>query len=255
MHINILGYMVTILAVSDEEESLLLGQPIQENHDGIISLISKKENKKIGFDGKIDMLISCGDLRPKYLESLIDKYMPPIRLMVHGNHDMQYVDQEDIIDMDYSDVYRGMYVIQNDIKVVKNKHILSQPLTIGGYSGAMATGDRPFFFNRKQVQKFVRNLKIKRFLTNFQEIDIMMSHHPPYIPDMPSVSAYHKPSKVLGGIISEFFPKLWLYGHIHPKYTSQPLDHIFNGTNLINAVPYAIIEYDEENHIVKKVYK
>ena len=235
--------MVRILAVSDEER-------FYDKSD--IDAIS---------DG-VDILVSCGDLSPRYLEYIIHKSMPYHSIMVHGNHDKDYFrfDHEHR-DEGYSDIYKGMYVINQGTYTVSdrdnvtdrdnedNSQDSSDGLVIWGFSGACAYGKRPFFFEEKDAASFVRSMKLKNLLWKSKPPVIMLSHCPPAIGGLfEYISYFHRPSESLAEIYHAFSPRLWFYGHIHPRYTTQKLDfRIESDTGsmyLLNAVPYKLVDLD-----------
>ena len=198
--------------------------------------------------GQVDLLVNCGDLSPSYLDFLICKYQPSARVMVYGNHDKIFYHNENYEDQCYSEVYKGMYIINDSLHRVKKNGIsgLSRDVLLCGYSGAMAYGKRPFFFNEKQAASFVRNLRVKDFFSSL-DMDIMVSHCAPDIDGLiKNEDLFHKPSKSLGEIYGKFQPKLWFYGHIHPRSTNEQLDFLVNDEMyLLNVVPYKFVEFDE----------
>ncbi len=280
--------MVKILAVSDEELHPLRNESIED-------FLPPNETE-------VDILLNCGDLSPHYLEYLVEKYRPKTRLMVHGNHDEAYYhqvqkqEQEREIqrqkehtfgnatspahnrstfrDSGYSNVYLGMYVLNKDIYTINSENTVNSAIddiTIAGYSGINipSKGKLPFYFKKKDVHRFLRELNLKQFFgkylgTRFTGIDIMMSHSAPKIKKgtPPDIDFYHKPSKELGRIYHEFHPKVWFYGHIHPTHTGgqdiDTLDYKIRSkkgtTFVLNTVPFKYIEYDEYNGTVTNIY-
>lgn len=262
--------MVKILAVSDHE------------------LVNKKNEKiKKKVRDNIDILIGCGDLSPGYLEYLIDTFRPPERIMVYGNHDKDFITQKKHIDTDllkmnynfrqltsenktlstngYSDTYQGMYVLNKGTYLIEKSgpKNVSEDIVIGGFSGALAHGQSPFYFKEKDAKKFYNELsrkkKMPNLLNDFEGIDIMISHSAPNVRGIiPDVDSHHITSRWLGNIFEEFKPKLWLYGHIHPFSTKQDLsitiDEDGESHHIINAIPFKIIDYDEVNKKVRKIY-
>lgn len=219
---------IKILAVSDEE--------LIEGHEAVIG---------DEIDDEIDLLVNCGDLSPSYLEYLINRFFPKQSLMVYGNHDSVFFNGNDEPSSGYNLTYQGVYVLEEDTTSVLSQY--ENPISIAGFSGAMAYGERPFFFDENDAKKFVKKMKRKNFFNNFN-IDIMMSHTPPQIDNkIESVDFFHSPSDELGKLLDFFSPKIWFYGHIHPRYTNSQLDFEIDGMHLINCVPYKIIEYDMDN--------
>lgn len=228
--------MVDIITVSDEEVYL------------------KNKAKK-----KIDILISAGDLSPGYLDYLINEFKPSISIMTHGNHDKRYYPKlYEEENNSFSKVYKGVYVLNHG--VVNLKNFINKDIVIAGFSGSLAYGYRPFYFKERDVGKFRREILFNSIFkgNKYRNIDIIVTHNPPYIKNtIKKFGQSHTPSKSLGQIFFSFFPKLWLYGHIHPKYAFQELDFIIKVSNhisyLINTIPYKFIKYDEEKREVLEI--
>lgn len=239
--------MVNILAVSDEE------------------LLDRDFRLKIKLEEQVDILINCGDLSPSYMEYLIFEFRPLTTIMVHGNHDRNFINSTQINNYSpensgYSSIYKGINILTKDYFVLDESNTgidLKEPITFAGFSGIKSHGQWPFFFKDKQVKTFNKYLKFNNFFKQFGEIDIFLSHSPPKIKNMiPNIDHYHRPSKELGQLYQNFKPKIWFYGHIHKKYTPKNLDFLIsdennNQTYLINTVPYKFIEFNEETKEVK----
>ncbi|MFP4403156.1 MAG: metallophosphoesterase family protein, partial [Nanoarchaeota archaeon] len=231
--------MVRILAVSDEE-----------------TLYKKSfTNKKFK---NIDILVSCGDLSPSYLEYIVHKTMPTHRIMIHGNHDNIYFPHNyEHKSKGYSDIFKGMHVLNNDFyKIDKKEYNLDENLVIAGFYGANAHGSEPFFLDEKKLNFFAKKMKFKDFFLNYNLPKIILSHCAPNVNNLfKNIDSFHKPSNALGEIYNNFPPNLWFYGHIHPRYTKQKLDFKINTNNkntyILNTVPYKIIDYDFKLNKIK----
>lgn len=222
--------MIYILAVSDEA-------PLYDN--------------PVDFP-RVDMLLSCGDLAPYYLSFLVDRYMPSVRIMVHGNHDGTYfIDGQEPVNLQYSEIYSGMFSIVNGIHVLScdDYEFLDEDLSIGGFSGISAYGDQPFYHTDFSLSQFKAKLMLKKRFSSFSGVDIMLSHAPPDFGLITCGQGDHKPSEKLAALNELLTAKLWLYGHIHRRYTSSDLDFFTrNGAplNLINACPFQYFSYDQK---------
>ncbi len=221
--------MVNILAFSDEEL-------ISKHYDDSYGL-------KFNVPSDVDLLINCGDLSPSYAEYIRFHFNPSNALMVHGNHDKNFLKKSSFGKYD-SSPFGAFKILNADYLTLENM----QGLIVAGFSGADNRGSWPFFFKEKHIKNFIKNLS-----KNFDSLDIMLSHHPPDIGRViPSVSAYHTPSKVLGEVYDLFKPSIWFYGHVHGRYTSENLDFLIkdsqgNETYLINTTPYKFLEFDPES--------
>lgn len=228
--------MVDIICVSDEE-----------------IFIQNKDKRKI------DILISAGDLSPGYLDYLINEFKPAFSIMVHGNHDKKYFSKSyKEENYSFSKVYKGVYVLNQG--VINLKKFIDKDIVVAGFSGALSYGYRPFHFSESDVNKFKREITFKKSFrgSEYKIIDIMVTHTPPYIPGtIQRFSQSHPPSKNLGDLFYSLRPKIWIYGHIHPRYGQQELDFVIENFDhkcyLINAIPYKFIKYDEEKKEVIEI--
>ncbi|WGS64370.1 metallophosphoesterase family protein [Marinitoga aeolica] len=221
--------MIEIVAVSDEERNYL--------------------PKKIK---KCDILLGCGDLSPGYLDYLLNTLSPKIGYMIYGNHDKKYFKNLFEVELSgYSNIYKGMIILHEEIENLKKRLNIKSNVYIGGFSGAFSYGKKPFHFSEKDVKPFKRKLQRNRNFKFIKNIDILITHSPPGLENMfeKEVSSYHKGSKLMELIYKKFFPKIWFYGHIHPRYTDQLLNFIvhYKGKKsyLLNVVPYKYVKYDE----------
>ncbi|MBM7559313.1 metallophosphoesterase family protein [Marinitoga litoralis] len=227
--------MIDIVAVSDEERSYL--------------------NIK-----KCDILLGCGDLSPGYLDFLMNKLKPKISLMIYGNHDKKYFQNLFKVELsDYSNTYKGLKIIHQDIINLKEILNIKKSLYISGFSGAYSYGKKPFHFSEKDAKIFKRILGRKKAFKLIKDIDIIITHSPPGLENLfeKNISAFHKGSSIMANIYMKYFPKIWFYGHIHPRYTDQILNFRIHYKNkisyLLNSVPYKYVRYDEEKKEVVEI--
>ncbi|WP_129409740.1 metallophosphoesterase family protein [Marinitoga lauensis] len=222
--------MIEIVAVSDEERNYI--------------------PKKIK---KCDMLLGCGDLSPGYLDYLLNTLMPKISYMIYGNHDKKYFKNLFEVELSgYSKIYKGLSILHSQLVNAKKDLGIESDLYITGFSGAFSYGKKPFHFSEKDVKPFKRTLQIKKTFNFIKNIDIIITHSIPGLENLfeKEISSYHKGSKVMANIYKKFFPKIWFYGHIHPRYTDQILNfrvhHNGEISYLLNVVPYKYVKYDEK---------
>ncbi|KLO22262.1 MULTISPECIES: metallophosphoesterase family protein [unclassified Marinitoga] len=229
--------MLEIVAVSDEERGYL--------------------PKKIK---KCDVLLCCGDLSPGYLDYLLNTLNPKISYMIYGNHDKKYF--KNLFDVElsgYSKTYKGLIIIHEKIENLKRVLNIESNIYIGGFSGAFSYGKKPFHFAEKDAKNFEKILSRKKRLNFIKQLDILITHSPPGIENMfeKEISSYHKGSKNMALIYKKYFPKIWFYGHIHPRYTDQKLNFKIHYKNkvsyLLNTVPYKYVKYDEEKKEILEI--
>ena len=171
----------------------------------------------------IELIISCGDLRPDFLSFLVDATNLPL-FYVHGNHDSIYKKRPPL----------GCENI--DGKVIKFKH-----LTIMGLGGSIWYNGQGIQYTERQMRARIRRvLRPFFFLKKFDKVDIIVSHSPPFgIHD--DTDRAHRGFKVFIDLINELKPKYFFHGHVQPcSYGDRISD--FNGTKIVNVFGHFRIE-------------
>lgn len=172
----------------------------------------------------IDLIISCGDLEPSYLEFLATFANVPV-LYVHGNHDQKY-------DLHPPD---GCICIENDIYVHEGVRIL-------GLGGSMKYKDASHHYTENQMRLRVLKMWIKIFFRG--GFDILVTHAPAYElndgTDLP-----HRGFKIFRTLLDHYKPKYFLHGHVHISYGRKHKRYDqYKKTQVINAYERCIFEYD-----------
>lgn len=173
----------------------------------------------------IDLIISCGDLDPRYLSFLVTFANVPL-LYVHGNHDVKY----DEIPPE------GCISIEDQIFVYKGVRIL-------GLGGSMEYSCKDHQYTEKEMRKRVRKLRSK--LRKHDGFDILVTHAPAYQindgEDLP-----HRGFEVFRELLDKYSPKYFLHGHVHMRYgrKHKRLD-MYKDTQIINACERYVFEYEQ----------
>ena len=199
-----------ILAIADEESPYLWDHFEKSKLEGI------------------DLIISCGDLDPRYLSFLATFTSAPV-VYVHGNHDDKYKKIEP----------EGCICIEDDIFVYKGVRIL-------GLGGSMRYKPGDNQYTEWEMRKRVRNLKMRWKLFRKGGFDILVAHAPAYgINDGEDLP--HKGFKIFNKLMEKYSPKYFLHGHVHMKYgrKHKRFDE-YEGTQVINAFDRCVFEYEEE---------
>ena len=174
----------------------------------------------------IDLILSCGDLKPQYLSFLATFTHAPI-LYVHGNHDSRYKE----VPPD------GCTCIEDQIYVHKGVRIL-------GLGGSMRYKDGDHQYTEAQMRKRVRKLRWK--LKFFKGFDILVTHAPAYQindgSDLP-----HRGFEVFRTLMDEYKPKIFVHGHVHMNYGRDfPRLSTYNETQIINAFEKYVFEINTD---------
>lgn len=174
----------------------------------------------------LDLIISCGDLNPHYLQFLVTLSGCPL-LYVRGNHDSRY-------DSDPPD---GCICIED--KIYNHRG-----LRIAGLGGCMRYRNGPDMYTEKEMKTRVRLISRKIFFTN--GIDLLVTHAPARgygdMEDLP-----HRGFSCFNELLMKNRPLYHLHGHVHKSYTSKfqrKTDHP-SGTVIVNAYESYVLEIPE----------
>ncbi len=144
-----------------------------------------------------DLIISCGDLNPKYLSFVVTMARAPV-LYVHGNHDASY----DRIPPEGCDCIEDKLVVYNGLRIL-------------GLGGSVRYRPGPHQYSQKQMRRRIAKLKWK--LWWHKGVDIVVTHAPPWgIGD--SEDRAHRGFEAFLPLIDKYKPKYLLHGHVHLSY-------------------------------------
>ncbi|MDR1692955.1 MAG: metallophosphoesterase [Oscillospiraceae bacterium] len=193
-----------ILAVSDEESAY-----IWDHFDRSV------------FNG-VELILSCGDLERDYLEFLATMLPVPL-LYVPGNHDKRFI----------VDPPGGCQSVDGKLMVFKG-------LRICGLGGCMSRNPAAAYeYTEHDMAK--RAAKLKRAVKRSGGMDILMTHSPARgLGDGDDM--FHKGFDTFRNLLDDFSPKVHLFGHQHKSYGLNRTPETYNGTRLINACGYKIID-------------
>ncbi|MDD7713182.1 MAG: metallophosphoesterase [Lachnobacterium sp.] len=177
--------------------------------------------KKEQFQG-IDLIISCGDLKPEYL-SFLATLVPVPLLYVHGNHDDKYDKRPP----------EGCICIEDRIYNFNGIRIL-------GLGGSYRYKDGVNQYTELQMARRIAKLKLK--LTINRGFDILVTHSPAYgFHD--GEDQCHRGFDSFNRLINTYHPKYFVHGHVHMNYGRQfPRVDEIGDTKVINAFERYILE-------------
>lgn len=175
----------------------------------------------------IDLIISCGDLDPRYLSFLVTMASVPV-LYVHGNHDTKYAGIPP----------EGCVCIEDDIYVYQGVRIL-------GLGGSMRYKLGTHQYTEKEMRRRVKRLKYK--LWRKRGFDILVTHAPAYQlndgMDLP-----HQGFRIFLKLMEKYRPKYFLHGHVHISYGRKHKRYDkYEDTHVINAYEKCIFDFEAEN--------
>ena len=198
-----------ILAIADEESKYLWDHFEKSKLEGI------------------DLIISCGDLDPRYL-SFLATFSPVPVLYVHGNHDRKY----DTIEPE------GCICIEDQIYEYKGIRIL-------GLGGCMSYTGGKHQYTEKEMEKRVKKLRWQ--LRRKKGFDILVGHAPAKgINDGEDLP--HQGFQIFLTLMEKYRPKCFVHGHMHKHYGREHrCEDRYCDTRVINAFERYVFEYDIEN--------
>jgi uncharacterized protein len=191
-----------LLAVSDEVEPQLL------------------DERTVAAQGRVDLVIGCGDLPADYLDVLSTMYGAPL-VFVRGNHDPPG--------------RQGDYPLAAEIdgRVVRESGLL-----IAGLEGSIRYSDGAHQYTERQMMAKVLALRVRLGL---RHPDILITHGPPAGvnegPDAP-----HQGLKAVRQAVEWMRPRLLLHGHVHPYGRDIVRETQLGETRVINVVGHRLIE-------------
>jgi Icc-related predicted phosphoesterase len=169
----------------------------------------------------VDLVISCGDLKPEYLSFLVTMINKQL-LYVPGNHDESY----EKAPPEGCDSVDGRVISVKGIKV-------------GGLGGSIWYNGKDLQYTEKQMARRVGRLI--RLARRAGGIDVFVSHAPPKgIHDL--LDKCHTGFDSFRTLMKELRPKVVLHGHNHEVYGGKERETVVDGIRVINACGYYDVE-------------
>lgn len=198
-----------ILAIADEESKYLWDYFEKSKLEGI------------------DLIISCGDLDPRYLSFLATFTSAPV-LYVHGNHDTKYAQ----VPPD------GCICIEDKIFVYKGVRIL-------GLGGSMRYHAGDHQYTEWEMKRRVAKLWFQ--LVRRRGFDILVTHAPAYElndgRDLP-----HQGFRIFLTLLEKYKPKFFIHGHVHMAYGRKHKRYDkYQETHVINAFERCVFDFEDDN--------
>ena len=186
-----------------------------------------------------DLILSCGDLKAKYLSFLVTMARCPL-LYVHGNHDTDYV----------KDPPLGCDCLDDQIVTFNGIRIL-------GLGGCRQYHPGAHQYTEKQMRRRIRRLRFMLWRT--KGVDLVVTHAPPEgLGDADDPA--HKGFAALRELLDKYHPQYLLHGHVHLRYGhDQTRVREYEGTQIINTSERYVLEIPEgefpEKHRNQVIWK
>lgn len=163
----------------------------------------------------VDLILSCGDLNPKYLSFLATFAHCPV-LYVHGNHDGRYKETPP----------EGCICIEDQIYNYKGVRIL-------GLGGSMLYSHGPHQYTERQMNRRIRRLGFS--LHRNKGFDILLTHAPAY--DLTDQLDHpHRGFTGFVKLMDKYEPQYMVHGHVHLSYGYKVKRvTLYKNTYIINA--------------------
>jgi Icc-related predicted phosphoesterase len=193
---------ITLLAVADEISPLLYDHFSPDRWQAI------------------DLIISCGDLAPDYLDFLASSLTVPV-LYVRGNHDCVYPLER----------YDGCENIHGRIVCRRGQRI-------AGFEGSRRYHLGGCQYTETEMKRVVRRSRLRARFTG--RPDIVITHAPPAgCHDGADVA--HRGFECFRDLIRVWQPSYFIHGHTHAYERGELVTQV-GATTVINAYPYRVIE-------------
>jgi len=181
----------------------------------------------------IDLVISCGDLPNSYLEFIVTILNKPL-YYVFGNHHRSTVYTE-----------KGKKTggpegcINIDNRIVEHKGVL-----IAGFEGSMRYRPGKYQYSDFEMCMKISRLKPRLYANRLfkkKYVDILVTHAPPLgIHDEDDLC--HRGFKCFNSFRKSYHPKYHLHGHIHYYGCDYEWMTEVNGTKVVNAYGFQVLE-------------
>jgi Icc-related predicted phosphoesterase len=181
----------------------------------------------------LDLVLCAGDLPGYYIEFLATKVTCPV-VWVPGNHGEEKVKD-----------YLGNFTPPGGAINAHGKIVRAAGLTIVGWGGAPRYNDAA----EGQYTGFQAGVALRRLEPGLwwqrarggRGVDIFLTHAPPPGPHAGTDHA-HRPCKQIGKFMERHRPPLLVHGHVH-NYEGRRVEYTAdNGTRVVNAYGYVMLE-------------
>ena len=191
--------------------------------------------------GKLDLVISCGDLPHYYVEYVMTMTGRPT-YFVHGNHarEVEYHSRGG------PDEWRAV----SEPMGATNLHARTEragTLLLAGLEGSIRYNSAPSYQYTNSEMMFIILRMAPRLIFNRlrygRYLDVLVAHSPPWgIHDQPDLP--HQGFKSFLTFMRWFRPRYLLHGHIHLYRRDVVTQTRYHDTEVINVYPYRIMELE-----------
>jgi len=189
--------------------------------------------------GPVDVIISCGDLPPYYLDFLVSTLGAPL-FHVLGNH--CFLPHDPVTRQCSPDAFLGARDLNGRVADYNG-------LLLGGVEGSPRYNRGPHQYTEQQMElnllRLVPGMLLNKVRTG-RYLDILVTHAPPRgIHDNTDIA--HRGFTSLNSFIELFKPTLLLHGHTHRYDPMLPLRTRHGETEVINTYGHVVLNLTRPN--------
>lgn len=173
----------------------------------------------------IDVILSCGDLKPEYLTFLVTMTGKPL-LYVHGNHDKAYEQYP-----------------PEGCECIEDRLVNIRGLRIVGLGGSILYSGGPHQYTEAEMARRVRRLRYRIWKAG--GVDVVVTHSP--MRGYGDGEDYaHRGFESLVDLVDKYHPQYLVHGHFHVNYGFNiPRVLHRDGTTIINAYERYVLDLDD----------
>jgi Icc-related predicted phosphoesterase len=174
-----------------------------------------------------DLLLSCGDLPPYYLDYLVSKLNVPM-YAIHGNHDAPPP-------LEGSEGFERC-----GARWIGGRGVRVGGLLLAGFDGSLRYNGGAYQSTQTEMHAAVRSLVPWLLLNRVRYgrfLDVLITHAPPLgIHDEPD--RCHTGFEAFSWLVRTFQPRYHLHGHIHLYDRRAPTVTRMENTEIMNVYPF-----------------
>ena len=176
-----------------------------------------------------DLILSCGDLNPDYIEFLVT-LAPVVQwwFSVNAFPDMLVYGQGIVLCAEGCICADGRIVEVNGLRIM-------------GLGGSYRYRDGRYMYTEKQMARRARGLAAQ--LRHKSGFDVLLTHAPAYgLNDLPTLP--HRGFECFNTLIEQYEPRYFIHGHVHRNYGARiPQWDKKGNTTVVNAYEHCVIDY------------
>ncbi len=169
----------------------------------------------------VDLILSCGDLKPSYLSFLTTMVAAPL-FYVHGNHDARMLTEPP----------EGCDNLEDRMRVFRGVRFL-------GFGGCNSRSPKPFHYSEAEMgRRVARRMQEISFHGGF---DVLVTHAPAQgLGD--GEDAFHRGFRAYRTLLDLYEPAFHFHGHQHLSYGAGQRILTHGATTVCNAGGYSVMD-------------